>query len=241
MRKQDIWEIEYLRCSTKNSYKKYINKYKNIPENPFVQEAINKVKSNESHPLSDNSTKVKPLSIVIPLVSVLFIGGSYLLYNNRYSLFYKSNDGSGNSFIKITPTLPTINPKPITEPSPSPSPNTAPYPQPYTEPSQYVNPSPYHTPTPKPEANPYEEMYRSQYAEMENQAQRDYNSLTNMGFRYRDNGSPDGYTGRTDPYIASQIATFKQLQHRMRDLRFEASKQGVNISQSQWETAIINM
>lgn len=40
-----IWEMEYLKCQTKNSLKNYISKYENEPENPYVSQAVRKLKS----------------------------------------------------------------------------------------------------------------------------------------------------------------------------------------------------
>lgn len=87
----------------------------------------------------------------------------------------------------------------------------------------------------------WESYYRNQYAEMERQAERDYNSLTNLGARYDNNGKADGFSGRNDPYVASQVADFNQLKSRMRNLRNEAAQKGVDISRSSWEDANVNI
>lgn len=85
------------------------------------------------------------------------------------------------------------------------------------------------------------QMYIEQYNRMEKNIESAYNSLTNLGYRYNQDGNINGYTGRNDPYIGQQIANFKQMQHDMANIRYEASKLGYNIPQSQWETANVNL
>lgn len=85
----------------------------------------------------------------------------------------------------------------------------------------------------------WENYYRNSYERLEQSAARDYESLTNLGARYQYDGEYYGATGRDDPYVATQINQFQQLQHEMRNLRFEAAKKGVHISESHWESAHI--
>ena len=86
----------------------------------------------------------------------------------------------------------------------------------------------------------WQQLYTGQYAELERQAENQYRSLTNLGARHESDGTPKGTTGRNDPYIASQLAQFSDLQHRMRNLRNEAAQKGVIISASYWENAAVN-
>jgi len=245
----NIWELEFIKCG--NSSKKlrnYIIKYKNISENPFVSKAKELMSENDPVISRQNNTEIKALkefdftSVLMLFGFIGFIALSCFISDN-WRDWIKPNTTKDSDIQINIPAVQSIYP--ISNPELSPSSSTSPDIVPNLQPQSYPvpNPSPYFSSSPQTDQdiNRLDDVYRSQYAEMERQAERDYNSLTNLGIRYNNNGTPDGYTGRTDPYVATQISFFKQLQHRMRDLRFEASKQGVNISQSYWETANVNI
>lgn len=247
--KYNIWELEFIKCG--NSSKKlrnYIIKYKNISENPFVSKAKKLMSENGSVTSHQNGIEIKVLK-EFDFISVLMLFGviglialSCFISDNRRNWFKSNTTKNSNIQISI-PAVKPICPASNTEPSQAspPSPDIVPnhQPQPYPVSSPY----PYFPSSSQSDQdiNRWEDMYRSQYAEMERQAERNYSSLTNLGIRYNNNGNPDGYTGRTDPYVATQISDFRQLQQRMKNLRYEASRQGVNISQSYWETANVNI
>lgn len=229
----NIWELEFIKCgNSRKKLRNYTKKYKTNSDNPFAAKAEELLSKDNSEILCFNNIEIKGLK-EFDFTSVLmvcgFIGliafGCYISDNWRDWL--KPNGSTQQVQI---PIVQPISPKPTPNPSPNPSPNPNPTPSPTPDPLPY--------PQPKPN---WEELYRSQYAEMERQAERDYYSLTNLGIRYNNNGTPDGYTCRNDQYVANQLSTFRQLQHRMRDLRFDASKHGVHISQSYLENANVNL
>lgn len=82
----------------------------------------------------------------------------------------------------------------------------------------------------------WEQFYSNQYTEMERQAENSYNSLISSGFEYNKDGNHVGGVGRRDPYVASQIVDYENIQRRMKNLRNEASQKGVTIMPSKWET-----
>lgn len=84
--------------------------------------------------------------------------------------------------------------------------------------------------------------YISLYKQWERRAQSNYNSLTNLGYRVKNNnGSRSGGTGQSmssSNYTRMKKA-LREAQNEMRRIRLNASRNGVTIAQSKWETATV--
>lgn len=84
--------------------------------------------------------------------------------------------------------------------------------------------------------------YLSLYQQWERRAQSNYNSLTNLGSRVRDNeGNRSGSTGQSmgsSNYTRMKKA-LREAQNEMRKIRLQAARTGVSIAQSKWETATV--
>lgn len=83
-------------------------------------------------------------------------------------------------------------------------------------------------------SNYYENTYRG----MEQQLKTEYTYIVDAVNQQ----TGTGYTShdKYGSFTASRIAGFKQKQRDMQNLRYEASKQGISIAQSYWETVNIN-
>ena len=85
--------------------------------------------------------------------------------------------------------------------------------------------------------------YLSLYQKWERRAQSSYNSLTNLGYSVRNNnGERSGSTGQSMNSInyTRMKKTLREAQNEMRKIRLKATRAGVNIAQSNWETATVN-
>lgn len=84
--------------------------------------------------------------------------------------------------------------------------------------------------------------YLSLYQQWERRAQSNYNSLTNLGSRVRNNdGDRSGSTGQSmssSNYTRMKKA-LREAQNEMRKIRLQAARAGVSIAQSKWETATV--
>lgn len=85
--------------------------------------------------------------------------------------------------------------------------------------------------------------YQSQYDMWANRAEKNYNSLTNLGYSSKSkSGKRSGGTMQSmnsGTYVQMKKA-LRDAQREMRNIRQKARKAGVNIVQSHWETATVN-
>lgn len=85
--------------------------------------------------------------------------------------------------------------------------------------------------------------YQIQYRNWERRAESNYNSITNLGHSYTNKkGEKSGSAGKSmsgGNYISVK-RSFREAQRQMRDIRRKASKEGIKIPQSHWETATIS-
>lgn len=84
---------------------------------------------------------------------------------------------------------------------------------------------------------------QSQYAQWERRAIANYNSLTNTGSRVKKNGNDvkgtNGQSLNSGNYVMQKKA-LRQAQDEMRKIRSKASKQGISIPQSRYETVTVS-
>lgn len=95
-----LWEMEYLKCQTKNSLKNYIQKYANEPRNPYVNKAKKRlnestftIKNNKSHSGSNSNNWFKDnvdLLVKFAMI-VVVIGGAYFI-EEAYSNWRKKRN-----------------------------------------------------------------------------------------------------------------------------------------------------
>lgn len=81
-----------------------------------------------------------------------------------------------------------------------------------------------------------------QYSNWEKRAKMNYESLTNTGTKYKKNG--DDVAGTTGQSLSpgnyvQQKAMLREAQRQMARIRHEASKKGIQINQSEWETVTV--
>lgn len=84
--------------------------------------------------------------------------------------------------------------------------------------------------------------YQTQYSRWESIAERHYNSITNTGFRARDkqgNRGGGAMQGMNSGNYVQMKKSFRDAQRQMRNIRNDAKRHGVTITQSKWETATI--
>lgn len=84
--------------------------------------------------------------------------------------------------------------------------------------------------------------YQTQYSRWESIAERHYNSITNTGFRVRDkqgNRGGSAMQGTNSGNYVQMKKSFRDAQRQMRNIRNDAQRHGVTITQSKWETATI--
>ena len=84
--------------------------------------------------------------------------------------------------------------------------------------------------------------YQTQYSRWESIAERHYNSITNTGFRARDkqgNRGGSAMQGTNSGNYVQMKKSFRDAQRQMRNIRNDAKRHGVTITQSKWETATI--
>lgn len=94
-----IWEMEFLKCQTKNTLKAYISKYKDEPQNPFVDKARMKLQSSsysniinktdsESKNTSANSNWFKENADILAkaLMFIVVVGLGYIIEEGYSSL-----------------------------------------------------------------------------------------------------------------------------------------------------------
>lgn len=85
--------------------------------------------------------------------------------------------------------------------------------------------------------------YQSEYNRWEQRAMKNYNSLTTTGSRSRNrSGEHSGSTGRgmNGGNYVNQKRALREAQRQMRSIRQKARAAGINIPQSQWETATVS-
>lgn len=85
--------------------------------------------------------------------------------------------------------------------------------------------------------------YQIQYSNWERRAESHYNSITNMGISYTNEKGEKSGSARKSMSSGNYISmkrSFREAQKQMRDIRRKASKEGVQIPQSRWETATIS-
>ena len=84
--------------------------------------------------------------------------------------------------------------------------------------------------------------YQTEYSRWESIAERHYNSITNTGFRVRDkqgNRGGGAMQGMNSGNYVQMKKSFRDAQRQMRNIRSNAQRHGVTITQSKWETATI--
>lgn len=86
--------------------------------------------------------------------------------------------------------------------------------------------------------------YQTQYTRWEQRAQANYRSLTNLGvsFKEKNSGERAGSTGQSmnsGNYVVMK-KNLREAQNQMRNIRQQASRAGVTIPQSVWETATVS-
>lgn len=85
--------------------------------------------------------------------------------------------------------------------------------------------------------------YKTQYAKWESLAKRHYNSLTNTGHRVKKNGKNiaggNGQSLNSGNYVMQKKA-LREAQSQMRSIRQRAAKNGVSISQSEYENVTVS-
>ncbi len=84
--------------------------------------------------------------------------------------------------------------------------------------------------------------YQTQYSRWERIAERHYNSITNTGIRVRDkqgNRGGSAMQGMNSGNYVQMKKSFRDAQRQMRNIRNDAKRHGVTITQSKWETATI--
>ena len=84
--------------------------------------------------------------------------------------------------------------------------------------------------------------YQTHYSRWESIAERHYNSITNTGFRVRDkqgNRGGSAMQGMNSGNYVQMKKSFRDAQRQMRNIRNDAKRHGVTITQSKWETATI--
>lgn len=85
--------------------------------------------------------------------------------------------------------------------------------------------------------------YRSMYAMWERRAESNYNSLTNLGYRATSKtGDHSGSTmqSMSGSNYTEQNRLLREAQNNMARIRREASRAGISIPQSKWETATVS-
>ncbi len=88
-----------------------------------------------------------------------------------------------------------------------------------------------------------ESNYQSQYDRWSSIAEKHYNSLTNLGYSYtNENDKKNGHSGRkTSPGKYTHMKrSLREAQREMRNIRQKARREGINIIQSEWETANVS-
>ena len=83
---------------------------------------------------------------------------------------------------------------------------------------------------------------QTHYSRWESIAERHYNSITNTGFRVRDkqgNRGGSAMQGMNSGNYVQMKKSFRDAQRQMRNIRNDAKRHGVTITQSKWETATI--
>lgn len=245
----EFWGKELNKCSTVEQYNEYIAKY-NDPSNIFLSWAKRRrdsLTSKQDENKRKNKIKLDDikayayclLMFVLPVVIGIGIRSWYEDYKESQKHGIKVHTPSINNSLINSHTIDEMeNDNDISDnPTNNRDNNTISYPN-----ANIRGYSPNYPVDDVTEDNSrWDNYYRNAYSEMERQAKRDFNSLCNLGSSYEQNGNMYGSTGRNDSYIASQISQFRQLQNRMRDLRYEASQKNVNIQQSYWETAQVNL
>lgn len=82
-----------------------------------------------------------------------------------------------------------------------------------------------------------------QYSNWEKRAQKNYESLTNTGTKYKKNGSDvagtNGQSLSPTNYV-QQKALLREAQRQMANIRHKASSKGIHINQSKWETVTVS-
>ncbi len=85
--------------------------------------------------------------------------------------------------------------------------------------------------------------YRQQYAHWERLAHNHFESLTNLGARAETESSASGVSGGLGHLSSSNYIQMKKAlrdaQEQMAEIRRKASRAGVDIPQSKWETAVV--
>lgn len=85
--------------------------------------------------------------------------------------------------------------------------------------------------------------YQAEYDKWAQRAESHYNSITNLGYSAKNkNGDTHGSAGQgmSGGNYVSMKKSFREAQKQMRSIRTKASKEGVSIAKSQWETATIS-
>ncbi len=85
--------------------------------------------------------------------------------------------------------------------------------------------------------------YQSMYANWERRAEKNYNSITNLGYSVSNKkGEKSGSAGQgmSGGNYVMMKKSFREAQKQMRSIRQKAAKEGIQITQSKWETATIS-
>lgn len=250
-----FWKKELDKCMTVEDYDRYLRLYDN-PSNYYIGQAISRrrILINKKS-ASNNKSNFDFDDIKSVIFGILYIAAPVIIGLTLRYFYEEYKDASQNDRSQSTYQQTTINTTGFKEDEPANNNDDDDYEDDHQDQYRYSpnNPTVTYPYNNTPEIQPnnvqdnnddrsrWDTFYRNQYAELERQAERDYESLTHMGARYNNNGTPDGFTGRDDPYIAQQIYYFRQKQHEMRNLRHEAATKGIIISESVWESANVNI
>lgn len=85
--------------------------------------------------------------------------------------------------------------------------------------------------------------YQGQYNMWANRAEKTYNSLVNLGYSRSDkSGNKVGGTNKSlsGANYVRQKKILRDAQREMRNIRYKAGKEGLEIVQSKWETAVVS-
>lgn len=85
--------------------------------------------------------------------------------------------------------------------------------------------------------------YQGQYDAWARRAEKNYNSLVNLGYSYKDSfGNKSGGTNQSlsNSNYVRQKKYLRDAQREMRNIRQKANRNGVKIVQSKWETATVS-
>lgn len=254
-----LWELEYIKCRSISDFEKYIEKFKDSPENEFVplaEKELQELRALKAQKDAKKADKMAPKKNsqrkfnvkAVSWDSLKSIGYYFATFaacvfvaSMVYSWVKKDRVPQATEIHLNAKSFKEIvgEDKPLFKSSkPTNSPITVPQPGSSFPSSQTTQTS---ERTDNDDMRYWNDYYTSQYANMTRQAVSAYNSLTNLGISLKDEKSFKGTTGRNDSYVVTQLNEFNELKRRMRDLRLEASRKGINILPSDMENATVRL